>query len=82
MLTIFNRKELCISRSIESQAEIRDILQNNGIEYTFKIIDHNNYYGNEIATRAAYKSREILYRFYVHKKNYDVALFLIQKIKR
>lgn len=81
MLTILNRKELCITRTIESQAEIRDILQQHSIEYSFKIIDHNNF-GNEILMRASYHDREILYRFYVNKKNYEQALYLIKGVKR
>ena len=81
MLTIINRKELCITRTIESQAEVRDVLQQNEIEYTFKIIDHNNY-SNEFMMRASTHNREILYRFYVRKQDYERACYLIKNIKK
>ena len=36
MLTIFNRKELIVTIDIHRQAEIRDVLAQNGINYTVK----------------------------------------------
>ena len=36
MLTIFNRKELIVTMDIHRQAEIRDVLAQNGIDYTVK----------------------------------------------
>ena len=36
MLTIFNRKELIVTMDIHRQAEIRDVLAQNGINYTVK----------------------------------------------
>lgn len=36
MITIFNRKELAVTMSMDRQAEIRSILQSNGIDYSVK----------------------------------------------
>ena len=36
MLTIFNRKELIVTMDIHRQADIRDVLAQNGIDYTVK----------------------------------------------
>ena len=36
MLTIFNRKELIVTMDIHRQAEIRDVLAQNDIDYTVK----------------------------------------------
>lgn len=80
MITIFNRRELCVTRNIEVQQAICDCLQQHSIEYQYKIIDRNNY-PNEIVTKAAYENKEVNYRFYVHKKDYERALHVIKDIK-
>lgn len=81
MLTFLNQKELCITRHLEEQANIRDILQNNHIDYKMKIVDHNNY-ASTLLTSVSANNRDILYKFYVHKKNYEYACHLIQTIQR
>lgn len=81
MITIFNQKELCITRHLEEQENIRDILQANGIEYKLKMIDRNNY-GTEILTKVASTNTENLYKLYVKKEDLERAIFLIKQIKR
>lgn len=81
MITIFNRRELCVARSIEAQQNICDCLNLHGIEYRCVIVDRNNY-PNEITTKAAYENKEVLHRFYVNKKDYEQALHVIKDIKR
>ena len=39
MITIFNRKEICLTYDIKRQAEVRDILQGAGIDYRIKTIN-------------------------------------------
>ena len=36
MITIFNRKELILTTEMNRQAQVRDILSQNGIDYTVK----------------------------------------------
>lgn len=36
MITIFNRKELIVTVEMNRQAEVRNILSQNGIDYTVK----------------------------------------------
>ena len=36
MITIFNRKELIVTTEMNRQAQVRDILSQNGIDYTVK----------------------------------------------
>lgn len=38
MLTIFNRRELTITYNMKRQSEIRDLLAQNGVEYSVKAI--------------------------------------------
>ena len=37
MVTIFNRKELIVTTEMDRQSEVRNILSQNGIDYTVKI---------------------------------------------
>ncbi len=36
MVTIFNRKELIVTMEMDRQSEVRNILSQNGIDYTVK----------------------------------------------
>ena len=38
MITIFNRKEVCITYDMKRQAEVREILQRENIDYRIKVI--------------------------------------------
>ena len=40
MVTIFNRRELLMTWSMEEQSRVRDILAVNGIDYQIKTVDH------------------------------------------
>ena len=52
MLTIFNRKELFVAYDMGRQAEIRNTLTANGIDYKVKVVNHSTVsLGGEI-TRA------------------------------
>ena len=42
MITIFNRKELVVTYSLEEQSRIREILSSNGMEYKIKVTDRTN----------------------------------------
>lgn len=85
MIHIFNRKELCIVFSIKEQGNIRAILSQNNIDYRIKTI-------NRIASSAFSSSsrsrtgsfgvdvnQSYEYKFYVHKKDYENAVYLIRK---
>ena len=68
MITVFNRKELIVTMEMNRQAEVRDILSKNNIEYrraqtgSFGI---NPDYSYE-------------YKIYVHKKDYEKAAQLLR----
>ena len=78
MITFFNRKEVCITYDMRRQAEVRDILQANGIKYTFKVTDRcgsnpqSSAWGIKLDDRCEYK-------IFVHKDDYELALHLISK---
>ena len=83
MLTIFNRKELIVTMDIHRQAEIRDVLAQNGINYTVKtknlqnsgVLDSQRGHTGNMGIDRSYSYE---YKIYVHKKDYEVARGLIK----
>ncbi|AMJ42061.1 hypothetical protein [Anaerotignum propionicum] len=75
MITIFNRKELFITYSLEKQAEIRNLLSAHKIEYTISTMGNTwqaNSRGFDINTLA-----QIEYKIYVKKEDYEKAVFFL-----
>lgn len=83
MLTIFNRKELIVTMDIHLQAEIRDVLAQNGIDYTVKtknlqnsgVLDSQRGHTGNMGIDQSYSYE---YKIYVHKKDYEAARELIK----
>lgn len=78
MITICNRKELYTGLSIEDFNEIRKLLTHNEIPYKYKIIDEGNANRRNFTVFKRDMGVQYTYYIYVHKKDYDKALFLIQ----
>lgn len=83
MITIFNRRELIITRSMEEQSRIRNKLHEAGIDYAVKV---NGGHPGAIAGRRAYtgsfgEKQEVMYeyRIYVKKGDYEKARYQIGK---
>lgn len=84
MITVLNRKELCITFDMKRQAEIREQLQAHGIDYEIKTV--NRLSPSPLATgvrattgSAGHKTeREREYIFYVHKTDYEKAQEALQ----
>ena len=83
MITVFNRKELLTTFSLEEQSRVRDILSSNGIDYKVKTVNPSarSYVGGSgrgrggsfgINSDAAYQ-----YYIYVRAGDYDLARSLI-----
>lgn len=86
MITIFNRKELCIVFSMEEQSNIRQALSNNQINYHIKTINRMSPSPFSSGTRGRSGSFgqninfNYEYIFYVNKKNYDTAKYIINNL--
>lgn len=84
MLTIFNRKELRISYSMEEQARIRDLLSENHIDYQIKTVNRRSPSSFSAGTRARTGSfgenPELAYEYiiYVKKDDLEKAAYLIR----
>lgn len=81
MVTIFNRKELILTSSMDTRAKVKAVLSDNLIEYTIKT---KNLLANRGVSRgrtgtafinldAAYE-----YKVYVRKEDYERAVMLIR----
>ncbi len=80
MLTIFNRKELIVTFSMERQAQIRKMLSINEIDYTISIVNRNSP-STFINTRmrTGQNALDYVYIIYVHKNDYDLATAIINE---
>ena len=82
MVTIFNRRELILTLSMERQAEVRAILSTNGIYYQVKTTNLQNQ--QTLDSRKAhagssgiFSDHSYEYKIYVHKRDYEKAKYLI-----
>lgn len=78
MLTIFNRKEVLVTYSVKDQADAREILRNQGIQYRVKSGSSRTSRNPLAGVDSVYE-----YRIYVHKDDWARAkYYLAQEIKR
>ena len=83
MLTIFNRKELIVTMDIHRQAEIRDVLAQNDIDYTVKTknLQNSGAFDSQrgrIGNMGINQDYSYEYKIYVYKKDYEAARGLIK----
>ena len=84
MITIFNRKEVCITYDMNRQAEIRNILQGANIDYIIRTKNRTETMLVRGGTRAytgSWGNRQMMdyeYQLYVHKDYYARALYLMR----
>lgn len=79
MITVFNRKELLVTLSMEVQAQARGKLEDRGIDYTIKTINRKSpsAFGDTRARTGTFGENlamEYEYIIYVKKDDYDKAL--------
>lgn len=79
MITVFNRKMVFTSFSMEEQANVRNVLDNNGIRHYVKVINRRSSSpfanGTRSITGSVGEKFEYTYEYiiYVHKKDYELA---------
>ena len=82
MLTMFNRRELHMTYDMSDRVRVCDILRANGIDYRLKTTNTTSSAmggrrgGNTFGLNMDYAYE---YKIYVHKNDYDRALYLIHK---
>lgn len=85
MITILNRKEVCVTFDMNKQAEIRYLLQGAGIDYRIRTINRTSTASVRAGTRAytgSFGHNQMMdceYHIYVHKDDYEEAMYLIRE---
>ena len=79
MIGLLNRKELTITYSMEKQAEIRQTLAANKIEYVIRTFDRGFHSRARTGSFGASSDFSREYVIYVHKDDYEKAIYLINK---
>lgn len=78
MIGFWNRKELYMGCSMNRWNDIRNILSDNEIKYTYKVVNRNGATGR--STRGTIGERtefSYMYYVYVHKNDYERAYDMI-----
>lgn len=86
MITIFNRKELLITMSMDVQANVRSVLAANHIDYSIKTknLQASPWYSNSRARTGTFginSDYSYEYKIYVRNEDYDKAMTLIRQIR-
>lgn len=88
MITILNRKEVCITYSMQEQSEIRNLFAQSGINYSVKVVNRESPSPAGAGSRARTGSfggdisGMYEYIFYVHKDDIEKAKHIIQTRNR
>ena len=82
MITIFNRRELLITFSMKQQADIREVLDANKINYSIKVVNRNSpsvFSDTRARTGTFGQNIDVAYEYiiYVNKDDFAFAKKLI-----
>ena len=80
MITIFNRKEIYHGFSMRDCYDVRSMLSANGIHYSIRTMSPFSSSGRS-SSRGLGINMDYAYEYYiyVHKKNYDQAVFFLNQ---
>ncbi|MDO4532077.1 MAG: hypothetical protein Q4C06_08860 [Bacillota bacterium] len=88
MIDFFNRKEICVTFDLNKQAEIRYLLQGEGIDYQIRTKNRTDTILLRGGTTRAYtgsagnrQMQDYEYHIYVHRDDFERALYLLQEKK-
>ena len=76
-ITIWNRKEVCLTRDLNKMNAVHNILSKHGIDYitrTNSITNLGRYHGT-LSIKADYAYE---YRIYIHKRDYEFVKDLLR----
>lgn len=85
-VNLFNRKELTVTNDLKRQAEIRELLSDNFIDYDLKVtnVGSASFMGPSRGrgVPGINQQTQYEYKFYVHKEDYEKAYYLLTHEKR
>lgn len=80
MITLFNRKEVFTTFLMEKQAKVRRTLSQAGIRYTWRVHSRGSHVvDGHAAVSFGRVGNNPQYVFYVHKKDYEKAAFVLRQ---
>lgn len=85
MITVFNRKEVLVTYKMEEQAKARTVLSDHGVAYIVNVKNMMSPSPMAAGVRSRAGSfgvnqeRMYEYKIYVHKKDYEQAVYLLNK---
>jgi len=85
---LFNKEEVYIGYSMEELSKVRRILENEGIKYTYKVINRSGQWSGRGTTRGHFGSvgmnmdYEKQYVVSVKKKEFEKAKYLVNNVLR
>lgn len=80
MITLFNRREVLLTYSLQAQSDARNALQAAGIDYIVRTKNTMNHHGAARAHTGSFAQRmdaAYEYKIYVHKADYAKARMAI-----
>ena len=79
-LIFWNRKEVYCGLDMKTFSHIRTILTQNNIPYIHRVVNQGGNGGSQqLGTLGQNLSLQNMYYLYIHKNNYDQAVFLINQ---
>lgn len=83
MVTIFNRRELCITQNLEQYSKFADALAASGIEYYAKAFGHSSQFGERSRRGSFGQSSKLdnFYKVYVKRSDYELATRCINQVR-
>jgi hypothetical protein len=84
MITVFNRKELIVTMSMDIQAKVRDVLATNNIDYSIKTknLQASPWYANSRSRTGSFginSDYSYEYKIFIRAEDYDIAQVLINQ---
>lgn len=85
-MVIFNKEDVYIGYSMVELSKVREVLEKNGIKYTYKVVNHSGQWAGRGTTRGRFGSigmnmnYEKQYIVSVKKNDYEEARYLVNKI--
>lgn len=75
MMMFWNRIEIYCGYCLEEFCELRDILAVNHLKYDYRLVNRSHYTRARFGTLGQDLKTETQYYLYVHKKDYENAMF-------
>lgn len=77
---LFNKKDVYIGYSMEELSKVREVLENQDIKYTYKVINHSAATRGKFGSLGINMKYEKQYIISVRKDDYEKAKYLVNSV--